>query len=882
MDQKPININLRDNQSRPKFGGMRTSLLVNAHRQTPAPQSNREERNIKDYKLVIRMADKIIGLSIFMLFFGVPLFFTGLTMQGIIFEKQIYFYFWLLLGLVTWVSKGVIIGEMKIKRTPLDFPLLGFWLAFILATIFSVDRWHSFWGGFGDPSRGLMGITAYIITYYFILSNFNAKRLKLILTAIISSGTILAVWTSLVMFVGNFLPKSFSVPLSLTGSMTSLGIIFSALILIITTVLLKIADDKTFSKIKKGSLTTILLANLLLDFILILALYNYIPWIGLFVGIVIFLVFILAKMVRPKATWVWLPMMIFVLIMIVRMIGAVSLSKVTLPVEVSLNYGVSNNIALQSLKHKFMLGSGPTTYGYDFSLFKPKDYNLNAFYNLRFFQGTGILEESVATLGIVGTFLLVVIVLSYIGSQFYFLYKGKEKNKLYSLGIFSAAVVLIIATLSLRVSGTVLLMTILVSSLSLASVFLESQQDNYLQLSLKASPKFALALAFIFMVVSAGVVFLFVYIGKVYAADIHAGRAAKMVAQKPTEAIKDLGRAIKFNRRESNYYVQLSQYNMALANQEATKNPKTQDVNKIKQFLTNSIAMAKQAKNMEPNSVGSVEFLALIYENAGLYVADSLKLAEENYQSAQKLEPNNPIYYLKLGQIKLATAQKEKDKKKKEQIIKEAKDLFQKSVDEKSNYANGYYQLALVNESLNKLDEAISDDQKAVQINPKNTNYLLSLGRMYQERNKDDDMKVAEQYYKQVIFLNDKNENGHFYLGLLNEKNGQKEEAKTQYKKVISLLEKESNNQDTVKKIRQMISNLDKGIKNTPESLGLVRNKAKQSVVTPTTPTTPTTATPTIQSTPTTPSTNQPSDTNSSINSNSAPNGTLPAGDNIK
>ncbi len=828
MDQQPTNINLRNNQARPKFENVRPSLHNIPRQQQPISPTT-EDKDKKEHKIAMRIFDRITNLSIFMLFFGVPLFFTGFSMQGIVFEKQMYFYFWLLLGLVTWVTKGVIMGEMKIKRTPLDFPLLGFWLAYILSTIFSVDRWHSFWGGFGDPSRGLMAVTAYIIAYYFILSNFNSKRLKLIFTAIVSSGTILVVWTFLVMFVGNFLPKGFSIPLSLTGSVTSLGIIFSALILIITTALLKIVDNETFGKIKKRGLVTILLATLVLNFVLILALYNYVPWLALFVGIVIFLIFILAKMVRPKATWIWLPMVIFVLAMIVRMVGSVPLSRVTLPVELSLNYKMSNNIALQSLKHKLLLGSGPTTYGYDFSLFKPKSYNLNAFYNLRFFQGTGIIEEAVVTLGVVGIFFLLIVVLSYFGSQFYFLCKSKEKNKLYSLGTFSAAAILIIAALSLRVDGTVLLMTVLISSLASASVFLESQQDNYLRLSLKASPKFALALAFIFMVVSAGVAFFFVYMGKVYAADIYARKAAKIVSQKPTQAIDKLGQAIKLNSQESNYYIQLSQYYMALANQEASKKSKDRDVNKISQLLTDSIAVAKKAKNMNPNNIGMVEFLALIYENAGLYVPDSLKLAEENYQAAQKLEPNNPVYYLKLGQIKLAMAQKEKDKEKKKSIVNEAKDLFQKSVDEKSNYANGYYQLALVRESLNELDQAIKAGQKAVQINSKNVNYLLSLGRMYQERDKGDDVKTAEQYYKQVVLLNDKNENGHFYLGLLYEKNNQKAEAKIQYNKVISLLEKRRNNQKTIEKIKQMISNLDKGIKNTPESLGLIKNKTNQS-----------------------------------------------------
>ena len=90
--------------------------------------------------------DAVITVSLVALFFGLPLFFTGLTFQGIAFEKQMYLYVWLLIGVVAWVSKGVTSGEMRIRRTPLDIPLVLFWLFYVFAAFFSVDRWHSFWG----------------------------------------------------------------------------------------------------------------------------------------------------------------------------------------------------------------------------------------------------------------------------------------------------------------------------------------------------------------------------------------------------------------------------------------------------------------------------------------------------------------------------------------------------------------------------------------------------------------------------------------------------------------------------------------------------------------------------------------------------------------
>jgi len=845
QSQQPFNINIRKpamdvpNQAMPRRVG-----LYDAHRseraavpeRKNASESGSDSTQKNEQKMFIRIIDKIIGLSIFMLFFGFPLFFTGMAQQGVIFEKQIYFYFWLLLGMVVWVTKSVVSGEMSIRRTPLDWPLLGFWLAVVASMIFSVDRWHSFWGGYTDPSLGLMSITAYIIAYYFLISNLNLKRLKLAMIAAVFSGAIVMLWTTLAIFGLKFLPESIiSVsPLSLVGSVTGLGVLFSILIPVITVAILKVADSESLGKSSKKTLEGLMLFFLALDMFLILALYNYIAWLGLFIGVAIFLIFILAKIVRPKSTWVWLPMVVFVLVMVLRLTGNVPIAKIQLPLEVSLNYKTSTDIALGSLKHKFLVGSGPATYSYDFSLNRPQDFNLNALYSLRFSEGTGILFESVATTGIIGTIFLLILILTFIGSQLYLMYKDKEKNKLYSLGLASAAIIFLVDALTVRTDGGMLILGILFATLSLAASLAESGgESKSVSLSLKTSPKFALALAFVFMVVSAGVAFLFVYLGKVYAADIYAKRAASVISTDPDQSLMDLGRSISLNPQEPAYYVQLGQYYMALANQEAMKDENSRDISKIQAYLNNSIAVTNQAKTMLPNNVGTVESLALIYENAGLYVPNSLSLAVDNYKRAQELEPHNPVYFLKLGQLSVATAGNEKDVDKRKKLVNDAKELFQKAVDEKQNYPDGYYQLALSHEALNELDQAIDNGVKASNLSPKNANYLLSLGRMYEERNKNDDLKSAEKIYQVIIGLDDKNVNGHFYLGLLYEKEKNRDGAKKEYGRVLELLNNNANgadNADTISKLKKMIDNVNSGIANTAESLGLTQNTPSSEV----------------------------------------------------
>ncbi|MFZ2881633.1 MAG: hypothetical protein WA019_01015, partial [Candidatus Moraniibacteriota bacterium] len=643
----------------------------------------------------------------------------------------------------------------------------------------------------------------------------------------------------LAVFGAKILPK-FLIPyisVNLVGSITVMGIIFSYLVPIFMTAILKIADLKTHNqgvrKIQKVFILSALSLFLILDLFLIFVFHNYVLWIGFFVGLVTFLIFILTKIVRPNVRWVWLPMIIFMAAIVTfKLADVFPMNKVNLPVEVHLNYQASKSIAIESVKDKAIVGSGPATYGYDFSMHRPKAFNLEDFYNLRFFQGTGLLAEMLSTVGILGVFFLLIVILSFIGSQIYLLVKDKENNKLYSLGLFSASVVLLANNLFIRADGVVLNLTVIITALSLATLLFESKNEkNNWNFSLKSSPKFALALAFVFITVSTGVVFIFIYLGQIYVADMYAAKASKIASGDLEKAIGYLEKTIKLNNRESKYYVQIGQYYMGLANKEALREKDARDINKIQKYLNNSVLATAKAKDMSKNNVEMVESLALIYENAGLYIPESLTLAEENYKRAQELEPHNAIYNLKLGQIKISMAQSEQDADKKKQKVLEAKDLFQKAIEEKNNYAENYYQLALTNEALSELDPAIENIKKAVQFNPKEIDYLLFLGRIYQLRNKNDDLKIAESYYKKAVSMNDKNVNTHFYLGLLYEKMEKKAEAKDEYNKVISLLKnvKESeSNKDTITKLQKMIENVDKGIKNTPENLGLTQAKEEQ------------------------------------------------------
>lgn len=790
-----------------------------------ADDTAQAKEQVGNISMTVKILDSILSVSLVVLFFGVPLFFLNLAFQGIIFEKQLYFYSWLLIALVSWVTRSIIVGEIKIKRSPQDFIIGGFLIIYILATVFSVDRWHSFFGSFGDPTRGLMNIIAVVLAYYLITSNFTKNRLVAILTGIVVSAGLIEIWTIIALFFSTKLPVFVlhNFPASLLGSFTALGMFFSMVLPLMVIAFYKVVGSEMsrFGKMIAGILLGILMiGNLFLLWIM----FPFVSWVALLIGVSLFVIFILSLIVRPAAGWSWVAMLSFVAVLAILMIGSGSwLLKQQLPVEVSPSYGLSMTVAKETLKDKFFIGTGAASYGYDFSKYKPQDFNNNSLYNLRFYQGTGLFFESLSTIGVLGVIFLVLMLLSYLGTSLYLLAREKERNKIYSLGFFISAVIFIANVLTSRAEGGILIFGILVTILSIAVIFSESSNENTdVTFSLKASPKYALALAFIFMLVCAGVIYTFVFMGKAFIADAYMKKAVTASQPSETGSIAQMVKAINFYPSEGKYYVRAGQEYMVLANNEGLKDKNTRNTTLVQQYLNNAIVLGNKGKDLTPSDVASVEALAQIYENAGLYVSGSADLTQQLYSRALELEPHNPLYFIKLGQVKISqlSAANEADKK---QLIQDALDLFKKSTAEKADYAVGYYYTSLAENSLGNADAAVEAMQNAVSSDSQNVDYLFNLARLYQQRAQGQDELYAENIYKGLLSQNDKDVNVHLSLGVLYEKEKKKDLALAEYNKVLENLPAEA--KDARDQINKMISNLENGISN------LEGNSLAQSVV---------------------------------------------------
>ncbi len=804
----------------------------------------------REKSFLVRLCEAAITLTIGLVLFLLPLFFTGLVSQGIVFEKIVLFYLLVLIGLVAWITKGVAEGELKIIRTPLDLPLGILGGILLISAIFSVDKLTSFVGSYGATTKSFIAFIIYLIFYCLIINNINYRRLKIFFWSLILGAMVTIAYSALQISGIFLLPWSITQAIAFNpiGSSSSLGIYASAMLPLLALAVPLAIPENTPSWGKKllaiGWAIMVVLATLVTLFLLFL-LNNFVFWPAAIVGVAISLMFILSKVVRLRSADTFIPVVIFLVLITFLVGGNFNLVNAQLPAEVSLSRALSWQIAKESLKHDPLFGSGPATFDYSFVKYRGTEFNISNLWNVRFDAASGNMFEFLATTGIGGTFAFIVVSLILLSVVFIALTRSENKEvKIFLLAAFSSLAVLAANASITAVSGTIILLIAILGSLTTALIVIDyPEKFKELKLSFRSSPKYALALAAIFLLVSAGVVVLFTSGFKIYLADFYANKANSAEA---AAAIDYLNKAIATADYQDEYYLRLSRLYMALANQEAQKG-QSANINSIQNYLSSAILTGKRAVDLAPNSVVNKESLALIYENAAAYnIAGALEWAEKYYTEIIQLEPDNPAAYIRLALINMAQANKETAAEEKNRFYNEAIKFYGQAIAKKSNFAPAYYGSAVAYEGLSDYNQAIEEMGKAITLAGDNLDYHFELGRMYFNRgvqsqnlqqqqtkditaaaNKDqeviaeetlsvnqektappitlnNDLQAAEAIFKNIIDVSPNYANALYSLGLIYETIGNKGQAKQYYERLLDVVSDQPTKEAILKKLQSL------------------------------------------------------------------------------
>ncbi|MBI5230046.1 MAG: tetratricopeptide repeat protein [Candidatus Magasanikbacteria bacterium] len=732
---------------------------------------------------------KITSALLYVAVFCVPLFFLPVTVETMELNKYFLLYICVFLALLAWISRGVLLKTFVFKRTPLDIPLVVLWCVVLITSIVSQDRYVSFFGDFTLTSINFLSTTAFLIFYFLLVQEVgDIKKVLNFVNTLFIAGFISALffilrasglWTSTYGFLPQF--NTLNISNGLFG-------IFLVILCLLSLAVLAVKKQSIGADIFVFLVFLASLAGIVMIGFKIL-------WIIFTVALILLIVFLVSHTSEVRTVWTSVAFALFVAGVLFVLLGVPQFLTAKLPLEVSLgpstSYGMFKDTITYNARY-FLFGSGPSTFAYDFSQFRPSGLNSNFAWNVRFRQPYSSAMEwgmSTGVLGILGFLVILLMGLGLIISTWLkqVVINRKKKNgfaqagalqdsPLVFWGLTAGWLTLAVAFFVVNFGAAVWLLFWLFLGLMIrAAAHLSKGELPETTISLKTSPQYSIVTSFAFIIVFTCVLVLGIYLGRFYTAEVVYAKAlnTSTTGQTGLDRIAQLQKAVKYNPNRVPFYLTAAEAFLIKAQEVANS---TKDPNQVAQLVSAAVNAAKAASEKSPQSVATWESLATMYANARGVAPEANNWLISSLERAIILEPTNPTFYIGLGNAKLL-----------ERRYSEARDDFEKAVGFKPDMLQGYVLLAATYEAQNNIDKAIETMERGLPIGRNDAMYVFQTGRYYFNRHRDNDWPLSELAWRRSIALNPNYSDALFALALLYERTGNKTPALQLYKRVLEL-----------------------------------------------------------------------------------------------
>lgn len=684
----------------------------------------------KESFLALKICDRVVKYGIYTAMALIPIFFLPWTSEVLDFNKQAVMLTLLFISLFGWMLKVLISSKLETRHTIINSVVGVSFLSCLLATIFSVSRYGSFWGWPQITSESLFSVMGFCILYFLVSNTFSAKNVLISIYTISVSALIAEIFGVLQLFALFTLPFDFAKTISFNtiGAPGALG--FFAAILLPIAFSMMIITKKWWR----------FLFGLIIFFsALILFLIDYpIIWWAVALGSGVILILGATKRNIFDGRWMALP----VFFLAVSVFFLILNPQVNLtgkkPNEIFLSQDASLKLSLQALKEKPLVGSGPGTYFYDFSKFKEADFSKSALWNLTFNKGTSRITNDLANTGLLGVIALLVLMISsvFVGVRALFSKNQTEergkKSLVLIMGLTSALITE--ALMYFLYNSNVVLEFTYFFILGALIVLVVERKKEY---ELKASSLPALITTIVFTVLfifGLGLLFLN---GQRYIAEMnYLNSLSSWQASNLDQGIKEMEAAASLNSSSDLYYRQLSQIYLGRLQTElknyGDKVPTEEERNKVQALVMSSINASKTATDLNPKNVTNWSIRGYIYQNMFGLVGDAEKWALNSYDKAIELDPNNPYLLAQKGIVfyNASTKMTINEAAQKTENLTKAKDQLEKAVELNPTYSNALYYLGLVYDGLGDKNKAIEKFSIVSQLNTQNTDIIKILDNL--------------------------------------------------------------------------------------------------------------------------------------------------------
>ncbi len=583
--------------------------------------------------------------------------------------------------LVLYILNFLLQGRVIFTRTPFDIPLLIILVTAAISPFLSPSVNTAIFGNMARVHGSLMSIVVYIIFYFLLVSHLKkAAFVSQIIYVIIFGGALLSLLSLLLFFGIKWLPVSWASGLNFTPT----GATFSTnavLIMMLPILIIRAVMD---SNIVNRSIHSIALGLFLIN--IALTGTQTIYWVTL--AVLLITLFAIRKQLGDLKEDLQknLPFLAFLVGPLIAAAIIFTFSQIppvgppagggknplytfyqNYPRELQLPFLTSWKVSVSAFRDSPIIGTGPATHLFNFTTYKPVEFNSSKYWNLRFDTPFNEYLGFLATLGGAGFIGLVILTIVYFSTALKTIAFSSttdeygQLNKGLALAGLAFFMLLLLhpSTLVLWVIGLLMLACFVSLNRQLlqnTSLKTESLNPSNLKFNFDALP----ALALMVLVALTGVGFVFV--GKFALADFHHRKALDAVVQNQVlVAYNELVAAENLNPKIDLYRTDLAQTNFALANAIASAKGPTeaspsgsltdQDKTNIQQLLSQAIAEGRNATFISPRNVSNWEVLGNIYRQISGVAQNALQFALDSYGRAIALDPLNPNLRLNVGGI---------------------------------------------------------------------------------------------------------------------------------------------------------------------------------------------------------------------------------------
>ena len=658
-----------------------------------------------------------------------PILFFNQTTEFFEIPKMIFLLVATVLLLGLWIFSWIMKGKISISRTPLDFSLLVLLLTVIASTYFSTSKSTAIYGNFPRVHGSAVAWIVYILLYFVTVSHLRSlKNVRYLLYVLYGSGVVVSLIT-LLSFFGVYMPFDFARTVNFTPTGSSFSTIAFVMLLLPLPVLSLVNKNKYLSMPVASALVIL--------FGITVALVGSLP-----AYIVMALVFVACLFVsRPSQLRKNLPMFLlptavialvlaFAYVPFTGPLGTLHTVENNFPKEIQLPFSASWKVSASAFRDAPFFGTGPASYVFNFTTYKPLEFNALPFWNFSFDTAYDEYLSVLGTLGVFGVGALVLFSLVIITAA-----RRNLMTRNYE-GLEAEDDPMLVPALAISGVTALLLMVIhastlvsLVSSLFVLAAFMMAQRpvrEKVMELSMgirattsdnRQFDLFPVVVFIVFIIIAVPVLFI---AGKAVAADYYHRLALNESTRNGTLTYQYLQKAETLNPQIDLYRVDMAQTNFALANAIAAKkgptkdNPQgsltNQDKQTIQTLLAQAINEARVSVTLSPRSATNWEVLGSIYRNISGVAQNALAFSLDAYGQAIQRDSLNPALRVTVGGIYYAA---------KNYAL--ATRFFSDAANLKPDYANAYYNLAITLRDSGDLTNAVVVAQQLVNIVSKDT-----------------------------------------------------------------------------------------------------------------------------------------------------------------